>query len=878
MQHFGDLDPATEEQLRLNNFEGKFDVKEFVGSISERLITQSKASSGPFDPKPFIRTFEAVVDKLISVRKDVQAKTEQMEKSVRVAEREYSKKMADLNRGFEAVGSSFSTMESKMNEVGRTAVRIGEQLESIHIERQRAQAAHDLINYYNQFSRGDTSHLDALKKEGREGRSQVAIILRRLTTVAREVDLPSADKTRENIDKYCEKFEKDMIYLFDRCYRKGDPKLMHHCAQTLLDFNGGASCVQIYVNQHDFFMNKVRDTANHSDDLLWNTVSKPDESPPKTESGLAELFGEIRATVAQESQIVQAVFPNPPFVMQVFLQRVFAQSIQQYMEQLLTKGSSLSDLAYLRILQMVHNQTSNLVEDLKVHELPSMTPSKSSLEISEFRRVLSGALTVSGTSTTSVVSAMLENAMAELFVPYIEGQKYLDRESKSLGELYAGLLANFTRYHMRMQKVKSSMFDRMVDRLGAAAANTTTSGGSSTSAQAAALIMRYGGISSERIQEKSLEDIVREEDGFLSIDVAEKMLKWHAEAVGRCVELTSQNDVPKNTFILLRVLAEAIGAAYLETAIESAIARLEVADPKLEPSLQPLEVLRLVDLICHLWQQYTNMALFPLAASSVTIRREMTIFNNQTVSRTEGAANTLLQRTTDAIITWLSLQLSKQKKNDFKPRNDDLSFARVNTEPCVACCEILEKVRDAAIQSISGKNREAFLTEIGVSFHSLLLDHLRKYPVSATGGLMLAKDLKSYQDTVASFNIPALHERFEFIRQLGNVFLVRPEILRSYITENYLGRIDSGLLKPYLAQRSDWGQFETRFNENVDVEDVATDITSRGLKDRFKMAKLGTMVKDLEGLKLGDGISMGIPSGFTGSFSIGGRGLNNNSA
>jgi len=77
--------------------QGKFDVKEFVGSISERLITQSKTSSGPFDPKPFIRTFEAVVDKLISVRKDVQTKTEQMEKSVRVAEREYSKKMADLN-------------------------------------------------------------------------------------------------------------------------------------------------------------------------------------------------------------------------------------------------------------------------------------------------------------------------------------------------------------------------------------------------------------------------------------------------------------------------------------------------------------------------------------------------------------------------------------------------------------------------------------------------------------------------------------------------------------------------------------------------------------------------------------------------------------
>jgi exocyst complex component 5 len=78
------------------------------------------------------------------VRKDVQTKTEQMEKSVRVAEREYSKKMTELNRGFDvqvtcptyppatnvliqAVGNSFSGMESRMNEVSSTAIRIGEQ-------------------------------------------------------------------------------------------------------------------------------------------------------------------------------------------------------------------------------------------------------------------------------------------------------------------------------------------------------------------------------------------------------------------------------------------------------------------------------------------------------------------------------------------------------------------------------------------------------------------------------------------------------------------------------------------------------------------------------------------------------------------------------
>lgn len=851
-------DSDISEHLQLSNFKGKFDVTDFVGVVSEKLIVQSKADNGPFDPRPFIQSFEAAVDRLIAVRKDVQTKTEQMEKSVRVAEREYSKKMAELTQGFETVANSFSGMESRMNEVSSTAVRIGDQLETVHLERQRAQAACDLIDFYNQFMKNDTSKLDAMRKEGRSGRRQVAVILRRLNTVAKEVDLPTADKTRENIEKYCEKFEKEMLNLFDRCYRKGDPKMMHHCAQTLLEFNGGASCVQVYVNQHDFFINNVRDARPIDDTLLWDVIADPTTSPPKSEAGLTELFGEIRSTVDTETQIVKAVFPNPSVVMQVFLQRVFAQSIQQHMEQLLHKGSDISDLAYLRLLQMVHIQASSLVEDLKAHELPHVLP-RTPYEATEFRRSITGSMPTTA-STSAAISTMLETAMEELFIPYTEGQRYLERESKSLASLYINLLANFTRYH-RAQKAKSSMFDRMVNQISAATATTANSGGS-TSAQAASALMRLGVINSDRGPDKAGEDPAREEDGILTVETAETMLKWHAEAIGRCVELSPANDVPKSTFALFRVLAEAIGTSYVEAALDTTQVRLDAADSKSEPTLQPLTIIRSIDLICHLWQQYVNIALLPLASSSVTIRRELVVFNNQTINRLESGANSLLQRVTDTIVSWLSLQLTKQKKNDFKPRNDDLSFARVNTEPCIACCETLEKVRDAANQNLSGKNLEVFLTEVGVAFHSLLLEHLRKFPVSATGGLMLAKDIKSYQDIIGTFGIPVLQERFEFVRQLGNIFLVRPEILKSYITENYLGRIDSSLLKPYLALRSDWGQFEKGFN---DLDAAPSDIGSAGtaLKDRF--GRLSVMMKELESLKM-EGIS--IPSSFTGGFSM----------
>lgn len=77
--------------------------------------------------------------------------------------------------------------------------------------------------------------------------------------------------------------------------------------------------------------------------------------------------------------------------------------------------------------------------------------------------------------------------------------------------------------------------------------------------------------------------------------------------------------------------------------------RLETADPRTEPNLQPLSVLKSVDLICHLWQQYVNTAILPLASSTVTIRREMVVFNNQAVSRLEGGVNHLIHRATDGM-------------------------------------------------------------------------------------------------------------------------------------------------------------------------------------------------------------------------------------
>jgi len=90
-----------------------------------------------------------------------------------------------------------------------------------------------------------------------------------------------------------------------------------------------------------------------------------------------------------------------------------------------------------------------LVEDLKAYELPTFVPR--SPTDSDTNKTFNAFLPVAGHISTisTSTSTLLEAALEELFVPYTEGQRYIEKESKSLTDLYVGLLIAFTRYHVR---------------------------------------------------------------------------------------------------------------------------------------------------------------------------------------------------------------------------------------------------------------------------------------------------------------------------------------------------------------------------------------------------------------------------------------------
>lgn len=138
----------------------------------------------------------------------------------------------------------------------------------------------------------------------------------------------------------------------------------------------------------------------------------------------------------------------------------FPLQIQQHLEQLLDKAGSLSNLAFLRVLQLAHVQVSKLVQDLKAYDLSITGPSTSASRLTESLSAstsldsLEGATPGRGAGGVAVpIGLMLENAMEEIFTPYIEGTKYLEKETKSLGDLYSAHIAKFAKYHVRLFSV-----------------------------------------------------------------------------------------------------------------------------------------------------------------------------------------------------------------------------------------------------------------------------------------------------------------------------------------------------------------------------------------------------------------------------------------
>ncbi|TPX51291.1 hypothetical protein SeMB42_g00272 [Synchytrium endobioticum] len=765
------------EHLKADSFKvTNFSKREIIESLSAKLVQAAREKPREFDPTPFVRTFESALDELKRVRKNFQRKIDDLEDDEAGMERTRRKKMGQIHGAFEGVSHAFETLESQIGEVGNTAIRIGEQLETIDRQRTRALEAKELIEFYMEFNAGKSAKLEALASSGPEGEQKSAIVLRRLSAIAKDVDIPGTETARTHIERFCEDMETKILDVFDKAYKNGDKATMKHCARTLYDFNGGGSSVQLYVNQHEFFMSRLRlgDSLLPAESYFDALATSP--TPPSPEPQLGRLCNEISITTRQEWQVISSVFPNAGSVMQNFVQRIFAQSIQTYVENSVRAAGNESDLAFLRCLSSSHATISALVADLQKFDANTIA-----------------IKSPSGPALANV----LERSFTDLFVPYTEGARYTDRECGSLVECFEEVLEPFRNYTAAKKSPTKKQHKPLLPTHAV------------LGAQSVAQLLNIGGTSMTEKVTSDNDLSLLDAASLPSADVTLKLLSIHLEAIRRCKELSAPSDMPNNIKIIFERLLEHVGRSYLEMSIDMFMEAAFPHDSKItsEPDVRSLALVAVANQVLQLLQLHFQNFILPLVMNFPAVHRDLVVVKNHYMSSVEARLNKLLEKQIDVIQKWIDLLLSKQKRTDYRPK-DDGAAANVPsvTQPCQGICDYLRKVCGQASKCLTRDNSDLFLGEIGTELHQMLLEHVKKFSISMSGGLTLAKDLASYQETVSTFGISSLSERFSLLRELANAYIAKPESLRSVIYEGLLGRIDPALLAPYISLRADWGK------------------------------------------------------------------------
>lgn len=705
-------------------------------------------------------------------------------------------------------------------------MQIGERLEELDKHRLRALDASFLIQCWTELSEaGQLTSLEEMIRRRGGGKDMVryAVIARQLMRMSQRLDPASWEtnnskkasrisngtqgytrgyNTRELIEKFLETLEKDLLKQFDESYRRQNFDDMVECAKVLRDFNGGASVVALFVNQHQFFIERSQLITDEvtTDNETWEKLADPDSEPPAVDPSLQSLIDEIKIVMQEESFIIKRAFPYYEVVLTKFIQRIFQQSIQQRLEMVLEKADSMSSLALLRSLHSSRSYILNLTEELKAHGLTEH-PEPCSVHTAQ----------------------SLDHQLDELFVPYLVGSSYIDRERKNLEELYSSLLFKFSIYHSRRKRAPtgfmaslahqgtqliSSAKDNYIDRLNSSDLTPTQK----------IMMLRLAGVGDSDKNKNEIE--VVDADGVASVSNAKRMLKWLAEGVRRTLELDSGSETAKDVSALLNLLLVSMGQVYIETSLDATIDQAVAQETsRTEPDLSYLPSFTSALTITNLMSRFIDTVLIRLAESNTTVRRAMEAQTKAAIERIEARTNSTMRSTIVVAQNWITKLLAGQKKFDFRPKDSDLDggragsgyFEALATPTCLAICTFLGRVTTLTSTAIDGQNLEAFSCELALSVRDLLFEHFKKFQVNATGGLMVTKDMSRYISTLKELPLSSeVQASVEVLGEIGNLFIIGPEALRERSRNLQPGavagkKLQKGDFKSFIMRRDDSG-------------------------------------------------------------------------
>lgn len=815
---------------------------------------------------PYINIIERVLMETEQTFNEINDRIDIYESEFSDPNGEIQEKQASLFDSFEHAFLSFDRLKFLFESINNEMISMGNELQILHDKKVRSLQVIELIQYFMEFVSGkSTGQLESQLQQGTissgSSKTKAAEILKKLCQMSK-ANIPNIEGGRMLIEGLAEKFENELLQRFHLAFEQGNLQEMRLSAATLISFNGGHSCIQSFISQHNFFdkpieAESLRTRYHPSNPLVSIILSEPEPLDPI----ISHLYASIIETVEADWKYVEAVFEDPIMVMDALIARIFHEPVQVYIEETLRQAKKRNPMAHLRTMYVLYKEIMNVSRriassydgrlakgdystnsnSLSNSNFPSFLTEKRGNENENENGINSG----NGNFKSLLVRQdSLFNIVMTLFSPFIgSSSSYIEYEQKTLIDLLtlsSSPLRNFLVNHR--QKMSS-----ILSRTGLISSSISISASMSSSSNNAGNNSNFGSgsafyssaLNSNIIPVEVINAMANEYvfmangeiplispneggDGIPSLEVIKRTLILHAEASSRCCMLLLEESAKKEAMeTLFQTFIQNMIVNYCEVALDSAL-ELDQFGTATEIGYNPHHFV-LVEACAKIMIQVQRYFEVSLTAVCIEISPEcyksLALKKNLVFDRIKDKSESLLNRELLGIVDWIvNKTLIKQKKSDFRPRNDDLELLNDISGGCQQTVDFLKSFNQTLKRLIVDNEQMIFnfLQELSNEFFLVLIEHLKKFTISDSGAVILRNDLRMYAEILGLLHDKSkIRDKQDFLSELGNIFLVKPENLKALMQEGILSLIDPKLIYNLVMQRADFksASVETFFPE-----------------------------------------------------------------
>lgn len=305
-----------------------FDAIDFVERLAWRL-TGGKDDINVTDLKT---KFEEEIGNLQMLSDQFQSKISSLEQQCNNDKREYLNVLHKLHEQNADAMDKLKQLDNTMQTVSTKVVHLGDQLESVHLPRARANEALQLMKHFDEFLADQPLSSDIFTDPDRLLES--AAMIQKLSSISQELAKDKYSNVQIRIAHKYDEIERLMLEEFVRAHRQGNWRRMHEIAVILADFKGYSQCL-------DAFVEHMQINAFRGD----------------------SVFDDILSLCQKTQPMLKEIFPNPDQVMSKLVLNLFHGKLQEVIAAKLS--DSENDLeAYLTSVYDLYSRTQKLVSNL----------------------------------------------------------------------------------------------------------------------------------------------------------------------------------------------------------------------------------------------------------------------------------------------------------------------------------------------------------------------------------------------------------------------------------------------------------------------------------------------------------------------------------